>query len=113
MNSTILAVDCSQRVTTIVVGRGPVVFERQFDPAAVRDREPIWDELKELCEEAHVEPWQFDAVGVTTEGLAYPLRRETLLVGRTRGLSNRRTERTAEVRLEGGRLLVIETPATL
>ena len=66
MNSTILAVDCSQRVTTIVVGRGPVVFERQFDPAAVRDREPIWDELKALCDEAHVEPWQFDAVGVTT-----------------------------------------------
>jgi len=66
MNSTILAVDCSQRVTTILVSRGPVVFERQFDPAAVRDREPIWDELKELCDEAHVEPWQFDAVGVTT-----------------------------------------------
>ena len=66
MNSTILAVDCSQRVPTIVVSRGPVVFERQFDPAAVRDREPIWDELKELCDEAHVEPWQFDAVGVTT-----------------------------------------------
>jgi thiamine pyrophosphokinase len=54
-----------------------------------------------------------DASGVTTTGLAYPLRSETLLVGRTRGLSNRRTETTAQVDLEVGRLLVVETPATL
>ena len=66
MNTTMLAVDCTQRVTTLIVARGPVVFERQFDPAAVPDREPLWDELKELCEEAHVEPWQFDGVAVAT-----------------------------------------------
>ena len=66
MNSTMLAVDCSQRVTTLAVARGPVVFERQFDPSAVRAREPFWDELKELCDKAHVEPWQFDAVAVAT-----------------------------------------------
>lgn len=54
-----------------------------------------------------------DARGVTTAGLAYPLRGETLLTGRTRGLSNRRTESVAEVRLQAGRLLVVETPATL
>jgi thiamine pyrophosphokinase len=58
-------------------------------------------------------PLGADAVGVTTGGLAYPLRGETLLVGRTRGLSNRRTETVAEVRLGAGRLLVVETPATL
>lgn len=54
-----------------------------------------------------------DAVGVTTEGLAYPLVDEPLLVGRTRGLSNRRTDATAIVTLRRGRLLVVETPATL
>lgn len=54
-----------------------------------------------------------DASGVTTAGLAYPLRGETLHVGRTRGLSNRRIEAIADVGLEAGRLLVVETPATL
>lgn len=58
-------------------------------------------------------PLGADAIGVTTEGLAYALRGETLLTGRSRGLSNRRTESVAEVRLETGRLLVVETPATL
>jgi thiamine pyrophosphokinase len=54
-----------------------------------------------------------DATGVTTTGLAYPLAGEPLLVGRSRGLSNRRTIDTATVTLETGRLLVVETPATL
>ena len=54
-----------------------------------------------------------DATGVTTTGLAYPLDGEPLLVGRSRGLSNRRTGDTATVTLEAGRLLVVETPATL
>ena len=54
-----------------------------------------------------------DAHGVTTTALAYPLRDETLLDGRTRGLSNVRTAPRAEVRVRDGRLLVIETPARL
>ena len=54
-----------------------------------------------------------DAMGVTTAGLAFPLHGETLLLGRTRGLSNRRTHSAAELSLESGRLLVVETPATL
>ena len=54
-----------------------------------------------------------DAHGVTTTALRYPLRDETLLDGRTRGLSNVRTATRAEVRVRDGRLLVIETPATL
>jgi len=53
------------------------------------------------------------ADGITTAGLAYPLLGEPLLVGRARGLSNVRSAPDAEVRLERGRLLVIETPATL
>jgi thiamine pyrophosphokinase len=51
--------------------------------------------------------------GVTTEGLEYPLRDESLPVGRARGLSNVRAGPIAEVRVREGRLLVIETPATL
>jgi thiamine pyrophosphokinase len=54
-----------------------------------------------------------DAVGITTTGLAYPLDDEPLLDGRTRGLSNRRTAPLATVTLREGRLLVVETPATL
>lgn len=54
-----------------------------------------------------------DAVGISTAGLAYPLDDETLPDGLTRGLSNRRTAPTARVTLGAGRLLVVETPATL
>ena len=54
-----------------------------------------------------------DAAGVTTAGLAYPLSSETLLVGRSRGLSNRRTAHAAVVRFSAGRVLVVETPANL
>lgn len=54
-----------------------------------------------------------DATGVTTTGLAYPLADEPLLVGRSRGLSNRRTSDAATITLGSGRLLVVETPATL
>jgi len=54
-----------------------------------------------------------DAMGVTTEGLVYPLRDEPLLVGRARGLSNIRATDEATVALRDGRLLVVETPATL
>lgn len=66
MNSTLLALDCSQRVTTIAVARGPIVYERSFVPTAVQDREPLWDELADLCKEGHIDPWQFEAVAVTT-----------------------------------------------
>jgi thiamine pyrophosphokinase len=54
-----------------------------------------------------------DAVGVSASGLAFPLDEETLRDGLTRGLSNRRTSSTSTVALRSGRLLVVETPATL
>jgi thiamine pyrophosphokinase len=53
------------------------------------------------------------AQGVTTEGLRYPLAGEALVLGRTRGVSNVRTGPVARITLESGRLLVIETPATV
>lgn len=53
------------------------------------------------------------AVGVTTGGLRFTLDREPLVLGRTRGVSNVRTGPVAQVTLQSGRLLVIETPANL
>lgn len=53
------------------------------------------------------------AGGVTTRDLRYPLRDETLEAGSSRGLSNVRTAPRAAVSLRSGRLLVIETPATV
>ena len=54
-----------------------------------------------------------DVQGVSTEGLRYPLSDEVLLLGRSRGLSNVRIAPAAAVSIRTGRLLVIETPATL
>ncbi len=54
-----------------------------------------------------------DVLGVSTEGLAYPLVDEPLLLGRTRGLSNVLLGHRGRVALHQGRLLVIETPARL
>lgn len=53
------------------------------------------------------------ARAVTTTNLEYPLEAEDLELGRTRGVSNVRTAPLARVRLESGRLLVIETPVTV
>jgi thiamine pyrophosphokinase len=48
---------------------------------------------------------------VTTQGLEYTLRDETLSTGSSRGLSNVIAARPASVRLRHGTLLVIEQPA--
>jgi thiamine pyrophosphokinase len=58
-------------------------------------------------------PFGGDAIGVVTEGLRYPLRGETLRSGPSRGLSNVRERAVAALTLESGRILVVETPATL
>jgi thiamine pyrophosphokinase len=54
-------------------------------------------------------PFGGDAVGVTTEGLAYALSDEPLPVGPSRGLSNVRIAPRALVSVRAGRLLIIET----
>lgn len=54
-----------------------------------------------------------DVRGVTTEGLRYPLRDEPLPAGPARGLSNVRLSDVARVTVRWGRLLVVESPATL
>jgi thiamine pyrophosphokinase len=58
-------------------------------------------------------PFGEAVTGITTAGLAYPLRDEPLVVGPARGLSNVRAETTARIAFRTGRLLVVETPATL
>ena len=47
------------------------------------------------------------AVGVRTEGLRFPLRRETLYPGSTRGVSNEFLDDTARVALDDGVLLAV------
>ena len=58
-------------------------------------------------------PYGEGVAGVTTDGLAYPLADEPLPPGPARGLSNVRVREDAAVVVRAGRLLVIETPATL
>jgi thiamine pyrophosphokinase len=58
-------------------------------------------------------PLSGDVEGVTTEGLQYGLRDETLPIGPARGLSNVRLGTEATVTVREGRLLVVETPANL
>jgi len=53
-------------------------------------------------------PIRGDAVGVTTRGLSYGLNDGTLVMGRSRGLSNVVAEEPASVSLRAGSLLVIE-----
>src|SRR5437867_12758660 len=55
-------------------------------------------------------PVNGDAEGVTTAGLRFPLRDETLRFGRARGLSNEVVSLPAKVSLDKGTLLVFETP---
>jgi thiamine pyrophosphokinase len=58
-------------------------------------------------------PFGADALRIRTDGLHYPLRDETLLLGSARGLSNVRRATDASFVLGSGAVLVIETPATL
>lgn len=55
-------------------------------------------------------PLAGEARGVRTERMVYPLRRETLLFGPARGISNVIESQPARVALELGWLLVIHTP---
>jgi thiamine pyrophosphokinase len=52
-------------------------------------------------------PWAGPVTGIVTEGLRWPLRGETLLPEKTRGISNELLGEAAGVSLESGLLLVI------
>lgn len=48
-----------------------------------------------------------EVTGITTEGLKYPLCNETLLFGRTRGISNEFILEECKIRIQNGLLLII------
>ncbi|MCS7179141.1 MAG: thiamine diphosphokinase [Anaerolineae bacterium] len=52
-------------------------------------------------------PWRMPVEGISTEGLRWPLREETLYPERTRGISNEMTGAIARIRIRAGHLLVI------
>jgi thiamine pyrophosphokinase len=54
-------------------------------------------------------PLTGDVTGIQTQGLYYPLHKETLHFGKPRGVSNVLTEQQAEVSCEQGLLLLIHT----
>ena len=56
-------------------------------------------------------PLKGDAIGVTTNGLAYPLRGKTLFFGPARGVSNVMEREVCRVDLEAGILLAVHTQA--
>jgi thiamine pyrophosphokinase len=56
-------------------------------------------------------PLTGDAAGVTTNGLSFPLKNETLFFGSSRGVSNSVAHAGAEVRLSAGCLLCVISPA--
>jgi thiamine pyrophosphokinase len=52
-------------------------------------------------------PWQGAATGIQTEGLKWPLHRETLYPDKTRGISNELVGEAASVSRESGLLLIV------
>lgn len=52
-------------------------------------------------------PWGVPAEGISTQGLLYPLREESLLPWRSRGISNQMLTSSAEVSLRSGLLLCV------
>jgi thiamine pyrophosphokinase len=52
-------------------------------------------------------PWGGEVRGVSTEGLRWPLRAETLFPNKTRGISNEMALETAVISQKSGLLLVI------
>jgi thiamine pyrophosphokinase len=52
-------------------------------------------------------PWGGEVTGITTRGLRWPLRSETLFPDRTRGISNEMSRDQATIQLKSGLLLVI------
>ncbi len=89
---TLLDVDARLSLVTAPDAGGPVI--RRLDG-------PIGATISLL-------PLGGDVLGVTTDGMRYPLRNEALTVGPARGLSNVRTATRASVTVRSGRLLVVE-----
>ncbi len=85
----------------VVIADGPETVRLLRGPGSLALRGAAGDLLTLL-------PLGGDAAGVTTRGLAYPLRDETLLLGRGRGVSNVFVAEEAEIALRQGSLLVVQ-----
>lgn len=57
-------------------------------------------------------PWGMPVEGITTEGLLWPLREETLYPDQTRGISNELTGPQARVRVRSGLLVIVHRRST-
>lgn len=66
--------------------------------------------LGEVGDVVSLIPTGGDVEGIVTEGLEYPLRDESLALGRARGISNVLLGPTGKVTLKRGTLLLVHTP---
>lgn len=87
--------------TCLVDGGETIRLLRAGDHGTQLDIEGATGDLVSLL------PYGEDALGVSTQGLRYPLLAETLYLGEARGVSNALTGTRGEVSLQRGQLLVI------
>ena len=92
-----------------------ILLLTRFQGAVIADDNneilPLTDEV-EICgdigDTVSIIPIRGDLTGVTTEGLEYPLRDETLRAGESRGVSNVMTAEKCRVSIKGGAGVVIK-----
>jgi thiamine pyrophosphokinase len=101
---------------TELIGHRAVVIDAQSRIALVRAPDSAGGAVRHdlsgrIGDVVSLLPQGAGVVGVTTEGLRYPLVDEPLPEGPARGLSNVRTASDAAVTVREGLLLVVESPA--
>jgi thiamine pyrophosphokinase len=102
--------ELADRHATLIDGHARIRLVRAPGPDGLPVRHGLPGRTGDLVSLLPVGP---GVTGVTTEGLAYPLRDEPLPEGPARGLSNVRTASAAAVTVRTGLLLVVESPARL
>jgi thiamine pyrophosphokinase len=85
------------------------IFDVQLDDGVeeiqlCRDRVEVHGRAGDLVS---LIPWQGAVTGIQTEGLKWPLQRETLYPDKTRGISNEMVGEAASVSMESGLLLIV------
>ncbi|MEP6640237.1 MAG: thiamine diphosphokinase [Chloroflexota bacterium] len=100
----------ADREATILDGRQRLRMVRAPDRDGRAVERPLTGRIGDVVSLLPVGP---GVEGVTTHGLAYPLRDEPLPPGPARGLSNVRTAADARLVVRRGLVLVVESPATL
>jgi thiamine pyrophosphokinase len=82
------------------------LFDGMEEVFLIRDKVTIHGQPGEIVS---LIPLQWPVTGITTRGLKYPLKGETLYPERSRGISNCLQGKTARVQVESGGLLCIHT----